>query len=180
MVFLPDYMTTTPPHDNPRSLWTFTVEGYAKPGVQQASIALQEELGADVNLLFFRVWHAATGRGRLDAADLGRVEARVARWRNEVTQPLRGVRRVIKDDPDLAGLQGAMALRANILGAEVESERIAQIAIESTARPPTALEERPSEEIAGENLASYLTFIDAELDADTAQHLEHFLNGVLS
>ena len=36
--------------------WDFSLEIYAKPGVAQACLALQDECGADVNLLLFCCW----------------------------------------------------------------------------------------------------------------------------
>jgi len=173
-------MIDTPTPDESPSLWTFTLERYSRPGVQRSAISLQDNLGADVNLLFFCLWHAETGRGRLDATDFERVEIRIARWRDEVTLPLRSVRTIIRSDADLAGLRDAMDVRGKILAAEIESERVAQIVVESFARPPLISMDGSAWEIADRNLRSYLAYIDAELDEDTEQHLESFLNGAFS
>jgi len=179
MVFLPDYMTTMPLHDKPSSLWAFTMERYARPGVQHAAITLQEQLGADVNLLFYCAWHAASGQGLLDAADFESVETQIVHWREEITLPLRRLRTIIKNDPNLAGLEDAMDVRGKILGAEIESERVAQIAIESMARPPKAAEESSLKEIAESNLRAYLQYIDDEMNESGECHMTSFLNGVM-
>lgn len=173
-------MTTTPSQDNSPSLWAYSLERYARPGVQEAAIALQDKLGADVNLLFFCTWQAATGRPRLCKADFERIEKRISRWREEVTLPLRRVRNNLKYDAVLAGFEDAQEVRAGVIGAEVESERVAQIVIEASAGPAGRREREPAIAVAKENLGSYLAYIDAQTDADSHRHLQDFLNGVFT
>lgn len=158
-----------------RGLWPFTLDLYARPGVQDAVIALQENQGADVNVLFYCTWCAATGRSSLDAASFDKVESRIARWRQEVTKPLRRLRVHIKTHPDLLALQEAAEARSKILEAEIESERIAQIAIESTAEQPLAEGSGALAAAAERNLRAYLTYIDADIDAAAETHLETLL-----
>lgn len=158
-----------------RGLWPYTLDLYARPGVQDAVIALQESQGADVNVLFYCVWCAATGRGSLDAGSFDRVESRIARWRREVTKPLRRLRTRIKTDPTLLALEGAADARKRILEAEIESERIAQIAIESTAGQPSDEGSDAPAAIAARNLRAYLDYIDADVNAAAEAHLETVL-----
>lgn len=158
-----------------RGLWPFTLELYAKPSVQDAMIALQNNQGADVNVLFYCLWCAATGRGSLDAGGFDKVESRIARWRREVTEPLRRLRVHIKMDPALLALERATDARSKILEAEIESERIAQIAIESTAQQPLDGSSGSPASIAERNLRAYLDYIDADLDTAAETHLETLL-----
>jgi uncharacterized protein (TIGR02444 family) len=158
-----------------RGLWPFTLDLYARPGIQDAVIPLQENQGADVNVLFYCVWSAVTGRGSLDAGSFDRVESQIARWRQEVTKPLRRVRVHIKTDPILLALEGATDARKKILEAEIESERIAQIAIESTAGQPSDEGSDAPAAIAERNLRAYLRYIDADVNAAAERHLETLL-----
>ena len=96
--------------------WEFTLELYPEPGVAAACIALQDEHGADVNLLLFALWAASRG-ARLTSDDIRRVEAAVYDWRTGVVQPLRAARRALKPFAD------AQALRENVKAAELEAER---------------------------------------------------------
>jgi len=88
-------------------LWAYSLRLYRRPGVAPACIALQDRLGVDVNLLFFCLWMARTGRtltpGTLRlAAGLARV------WTTNVVGPLRGTRRFLKP-LELPKLRGAVA-----------------------------------------------------------------------
>jgi uncharacterized protein (TIGR02444 family) len=158
-----------------RALWPFTLDLYARPGVQDAVIALQENQGADVNVLFYCVWSAATSRRSLDAGSFDRVESQIACWRQEVTEPLRRLRARIKADPILLALEGATDARKKVLEAEMESERIAQIAIESTAGQPSDEGSDAPAAIAERNLRAYLRYIDANVNAAAERHLETLL-----
>lgn len=171
-------METSTHTDNPSTLWAFTLDRYSRPGVQEAVISLQDQYDADVNLLFFCIWYAATGRGRLTEIEFVKIEARIAHWRHEVTVPLRRLRNNIKHDPCLADLSGAMDVRKMILGAEIDSERVAQIAIESVAGPPGSPKESLLGEVAESNLRAYLQFIDADIDESSEGFVESFLSGV--
>lgn len=173
-------MTTTLLEDNSPSLWMFTLDRYAEPGVQRAAMALQEKLDADVNLLFYCAWYAASGRGRLDKEEIERAEMQVARWRDEVTVPLRRLRNYIKADPALKSLEGAVEVREKILGAEIESEHVNQILIESMSRPPAYSSDGTQRDTAEHNLRTYLAYIGANLDTEFETHLYAFMSGVFS
>ena len=92
--------------DNP--LWAFSTALWAAPGVAATCLALQEEAGADVNLLLLAAWMGAA-RG-LDLRGEG------------VVAPLRAARRALPGggDPALAGL------RRRILDCELAAEQIQQ------------------------------------------------------
>ena len=167
-------------NDHDPSLWSFSVDRYAKPGVQEAAVALQESQGADVNFLFYCVWCAVTGRDLLDVDEFEKAEKLVARWRGEITEPLRMLRNRIKADPELAEPKGAMNVRGKILDAEVESERIAQTMIESTAGPKLNKTQESPATIAESNLKAYLNYINADLDEETKKNLQHLLRGIFS
>ncbi len=106
--------------------WRYTLELYAREGMSRALIALQDRRGADVNLLLFCCWVAHRGRGRLSVSDLRRADAAIAGWRDEVTIPLREVRRRIKDSAERWSLEGAAEVRRGVLETEIASESVTQ------------------------------------------------------
>lgn len=99
--------------DNP--FWDYSLVVYARDGVADALLALQDESGLDVNMLLYAAWLADRGL-QLDAAHLSPLEARVAPWRERVIGPLRRLRRQWRDYPQAGALREA--LRALELQAE--------------------------------------------------------------
>ena len=117
------------------NFWSFSLQVYAKPGVAEACIALQDGLGLDVNLLLYCCWHGRAHR-KLDEAALRHAMAAVEGWQREVVQPLRAVRRRLKSGvPPITAREG-LALRRKVADLEIESERIAQTALEALPAPP--------------------------------------------
>jgi uncharacterized protein (TIGR02444 family) len=106
--------------------WDWSLEFYGGPGVEEALLDLQDRLGLDVNLLLFACWTGATGRGRLSGSEWARLIDGTADWRASVIEPLRVVRRHLKDRGDLPG---ATALRERVKALELEAEHAAQLAI---------------------------------------------------
>ncbi len=76
-------------------LWDWAVTAYARQGVSETCLTLQDKDGQNVPLLLFGAWAATTGRALDDEA----VEAAcdVARaWDEAAVAPLRAVRRALK------------------------------------------------------------------------------------
>ena len=75
------------------ALWRFSVAFYARPGVSEALIALQDRARCDVNLMLFALWLGASGRSRLTNEEL-EIADRIARpIRADIVEPLRALRR---------------------------------------------------------------------------------------
>ena len=108
----------------PHPLWRFSLRVYRAPGVQQACLALQDDCGADVNLLLLCGWAGSAGRA-IDLRRLRRAVACVAAWQTQVIAPVRAARRAIKRDPP-RNAESALALRSQA--------RIAAVSIVSTRR----------------------------------------------
>ena len=129
--------------------WNFSLGLYGRPGVAAACLALQDGQGLDVNLLLFCCWHGQAGR-RLEEADLRRAMAAAEPWQRDVVQPLRAVRRRLKAGVAPISAAESEALRRRVNDLELESERIAQAALE--ALPAPAAGRRPA---IAENLSLY-------------------------
>jgi len=100
-------------------LWAFALALYARPGVEAACLALQDEAGVDVCELLWRCWLLHHGARPGPAAEAELREVR--RWQAEVTAPLRTLRRRLK--PEAASNAGVAALRETLKRAELEAER---------------------------------------------------------
>ncbi len=72
--------------------WRFSLRFYSRPGVAAACLALQDEAGADVNLMLFLLFLAEHKR-QVIADDIPRLDSTVRAWRDCVVKPLREVRR---------------------------------------------------------------------------------------
>jgi uncharacterized protein (TIGR02444 family) len=106
------------------AFWRFSLAVYAAPGVTPECLALQESLGADVNVLLFCAW-AGTQKRLLTAAHVAAVDARVTSWHEHVVRPLRAARQSIKTMPEMN--IGEVALfRKNVAALELRAEQIEQ------------------------------------------------------
>lgn len=110
------------------AFWTFSLEFYTVPGVEESCLELQDRHGADVNLVLFALWAASIGR-LLDAATIAEAE-RIARpWREAVTEPIRAASRALKPPPDGFDASAVSALRRQLQMLEIEAERLQQAAM---------------------------------------------------
>ncbi|SDT56089.1 TIGR02444 family protein [Bradyrhizobium canariense] len=79
-----------------QACWDFVVDLYAKPGVAQACLELQERLGVDVSLLLTALFYAVRGGLDLSAEQIEKLDRRISGWRAEAIFPLRRLRRRLK------------------------------------------------------------------------------------
>jgi uncharacterized protein (TIGR02444 family) len=116
---------TAAPHS---PFWSFSLRLYARPGVADACLALQDGQGADVNLLLFVLWAGQNGR-LLRLSEMQGLIALTAVWRREIVTPLRHVRRALRAPPEAIDSVAAAQLRHEIKKLELESERLQQAAL---------------------------------------------------
>ena len=72
----------------PTEFWDFSLNLYAKPGVSEACLQLQNSFGLDVNLVLFCLWFGHKN-GKLKKDILQKVLMFSQPWKKEVVQPLR-------------------------------------------------------------------------------------------
>ena len=128
--------------------WDHSLELYSRPGVAESCLRLQDRLGLDINLLLYACWTAAEGAGRPSSGDWRRLVDETAAWREQVVEPLRAVRRFLKDPPAVPGSAG---LRERVKALELEAEHAEQLAIAALAGPGVAA--------AGDALATMLDYV---------------------
>lgn len=135
------------------AFWRFSLALYARPGVGDALIAIQDRAARDVNLVLWGLWLGAS-RGRLlAAAELALAEDAIAPLVGAGVAPLRRQRRQLKAaaDPDL------QALRRRIAGLEIAAERRVQYRLAAQSPGASAARTQGDRLAAAEaNLALYL------------------------
>ncbi|WP_434561671.1 TIGR02444 family protein [Pseudomonas sp. R1-6] len=111
-------------------LWSFSINLYAKPGVESACLALQTG-GANVCLLLCGLWLEQRGVS-CDEQKLQQLKHLAGPWDSTVVQPLRKLRTQWKNlalqDPGLGGL------REQVKKLELEAERLLLERLEATVK----------------------------------------------
>lgn len=146
---------------SPNPLWDFSLQLYARPGVATACLRLQDELGLDVNLLFFCLWCAVAGPGRVPEHLMRQCVATTSPWRQRAVLPLRQLRRRLKTDPGGVPVGLIGPFREQLKEIELAAERLEQDLLMQLVPPAAAGGAVRAElEDACENLACYLRVLD--------------------
>lgn len=113
----------------PPRLWDFSLDRYARPGVADACLHLQDEQGVNVNLLLWCAWLDMRGL-MLDAGRLHSAQKRIHAWDEHYVVPLRQLRRRMKVEfgVEEAGIE---AVRTQIKHAELLAEKQLQSWLET-------------------------------------------------
>ena len=106
------------------AFWQYSLDRYGRKGVPEICLSLQDERGADVNLVLFALWLAQEGRS-LGPEDAEECMAAVRDWHGSVVVPMRGVRRWLKDR-DVEDTLARDRLRDAVKTWEIEAERMEQ------------------------------------------------------
>jgi uncharacterized protein (TIGR02444 family) len=118
--------------DAAEAFWRFSLMVYARPGVPNTLIVLQDRDGHNVNLVLYGLWLGLCEATALDAAALSRAKSAIAGLDRDVVTPLRQLRRALKGDPD----PDVCDLRRRVLVLEVATERRVQARLAACAPPP--------------------------------------------
>ena len=118
--------------DAAEKFWAFSLKVYAMPDVEQACLRLQYDHNLDVNVVLFCAWAGQQGIS-LDKAAFAEQIAAANRWQELAVQPIRGIRRRLKD-LSVAGLSidGRDGLRETIKAAELQAEQLEQAILVTT------------------------------------------------
>ncbi len=108
------------------ALWEFAVRLYDMAGVKDACLAVQARYGLSISTLLGAVWTGANGYGRLGATQLETTIRRAIEWHREVIEPMRALRRRLRQHPPPGLESRTEALRHEVLRQELEAERIEQ------------------------------------------------------
>jgi uncharacterized protein (TIGR02444 family) len=100
------------------AIWEWVLEAYARPGVSDACLRLQDEYGQNTNLLLWAVWAEVR-----DPALLARAAALTRAWESAAVRPLREVRRALKAPMPPVDDALREGLREDVKAAELRAER---------------------------------------------------------
>lgn len=123
-------MTVETPHheldQQAARLWDFAVAIYEMEGVKKACLSIQARYGLSISLLLGAVWSGAEGYGRLGATELETAIRRGVEWHRDIIEPMRALRRRLRQSPPQGMERRTERLRHQLLEQELEAERIEQ------------------------------------------------------
>jgi uncharacterized protein (TIGR02444 family) len=135
-------------YDN--EFWRFSLVVYSRANVADECLALQDVVGADVNLLLFCAWTGVQAIV-LSRDDIEQAMRLVVAWQDNVVRPLRNVRQGIKAMNDLA----SESFRTRVKSIEIEAEQIEQAILFAYSRRFQSTR-RDIREAVTENIKKYI------------------------
>ena len=118
--------------DNP--FWDFSVKFYGQNSVASSCIALQDSVGADINILLYCCWTASEGAAIIKPAEFKEIISAIEPWQSSVVQALRQIRRDMKKHEMLNFGDKSEALRLSIKYCELEGEKLEQMILYQSGR----------------------------------------------
>lgn len=107
------------------AFWSYSLRLYRVPEVANACLSLQDQWGADVNLILYCCWLGRSGRA-LDKRSLRMAITVTSRWQAEVVQPVRKVRHSLKVRPHDVPDAWVAAIRKRLGAVELDLEYLEQ------------------------------------------------------
>ena len=104
--------------------WAFALEIYARPGVADACLNLQNEAGVDVMMLLVTAFAAIKLRILLTPAEIRKLDETCRPWREQIVGPLRAIRSGLKSGPLPAPSSETEQFRSKIKTIELAAERL--------------------------------------------------------
>jgi uncharacterized protein (TIGR02444 family) len=160
------------------AFWRFSLAFYARPGVAEACLRLQDDAGVDVNVMFY-VLFLATQMRQIDRIDVAQIDASIKAWREVAVVPLRTLRRRLKTGIEPVSVADTESLRSAVKRVELEAERIEQEWLEKNVPAPTLGTPSASRVAAAHaNLAAYGALLNRLPDAPVAALLAAYAHHV--
>ena len=107
--------------------WDFSLKFYNQNNIASSCIALQDNVGADVNILLYCCWVASEGAAVIKPAEFNEIIEALEPWQSSVVQALRQIRRDMKRHKMLSLGKMSEDLRQSIKVCELESEKLEQV-----------------------------------------------------
>ncbi len=129
------------------SFWPWALDAYARDGVAEACLDLQDAHGQSVPYLLWAAWAAQSGPA-LNASQLEAGAGRALRWEEAAVGPLRQARRGLK--PALEGISDPVReqLRGEVKALELKAEQALMLALEGLAAGRTGPVSSPKQALA--------------------------------
>jgi uncharacterized protein (TIGR02444 family) len=152
--------------------WSFSLEFYARPGISERLIDLQDRFGVDANVVMFCCWCGVSGRPPIDEAQLREAMAQTGVWQSDVVQRLRSLRRDMKAGIDGVSLSDSNPVREEIKRLEIECERIEQVSLAGLAHATREVRGIASIRVA---LEAYLRLLGVENNMIARESMEQLV-----
>ncbi len=164
--------------------WNFSVRTYRSDGVPEASLSLQNDYGADVNMLLYCCWVGVVA-GRFDGDLFARASQFSTLWANHVVIPLRSSRTWMKHSGcavEPMQTDACMELRDGIKSVEFEAEKLQQEALQSllSVSEPRALDRNQILSDMKENLKQYATYASFDVCSDVETKFNVVIDAALA
>src|SRR5579863_4321595 len=104
--------------------WAFALSLYARPGVAEACLTLQNEADVDVMLLLMTTFAAVKHRTLLTPDEIGALDEACRPWRERIVWKLRTIRTALKTGPQPAPDGETEQLRSKVKALELEAEKL--------------------------------------------------------
>jgi uncharacterized protein (TIGR02444 family) len=104
--------------------WAFALQLYARPGIADACLKLQDEAGVDVMMSLMIIFAAARHRVLLTPSEIRELDEACRPWREQIVHPLRAIRTRLKTGPSPAPGSATEPFRSTIKAAELAAERL--------------------------------------------------------
>ena len=104
--------------------WAFALAIYAKSGVAEACLTLQNEAGVDVMLLLMVTFAAVKHRILLTADEIRALDETCRPWREQIVRPLRAIRSELKTGPRPAPNNATEPFRSQVKVLELAAEKL--------------------------------------------------------
>lgn len=104
--------------------WAFALATYARPGVAEACLTLQNKAGVDVMLLLTTTFAAVKHRLLLTPDEIKALDEACRPWREHIVWPLRTIRSGLKTGPRPAPGEATEPFRSQVKALELAAEKL--------------------------------------------------------
>jgi len=146
-------------------LWDFSVKTYGREGVASACLRLQDDHGADVNILMYCCWAAQDRALLFDAMAIERIISAVEPWKSSIVEVLRNIRRELKSKTYQGiDVEVQERLRVEIKRIELNAERLQQDALFTMSHQELLGGTKDRRGSALKNVLLYLNTLPSKID----------------
>lgn len=176
----PDTPAAPDQRSDAERLWRFALDLYAQPGVEEAALTLQDEHGLDVPLLLLCCFMGRHGV-RATRETIQTLDQHARAWRSVAVEPLRDLRRRLKQDVGAVSADRAEPFRERVKALELEAERLQLETLFHTLERLPGKDGREAERagLMRVNLSLYAAHSQVEDPQAIRPHLEALVKGAI-
>jgi uncharacterized protein (TIGR02444 family) len=152
--------------------WAFALDIYARPGVADACLKLQNEAGVDVMMFLMVAYAAVRHRMVLTPSEIRELDEACRPWREAIVRPLRAIRAGLKTGPLPAPNSETEQFRSKVKAVELAAERLQnQLLAECLPLRPPERDVVDREELRSVLRSVVTRFLETRGSGKIAEHL---------